>query len=531
MTSLFVSMLSTPRLPELGQPTSDAPRFGSAIAVVAVMVAVGFGCAESTSPSSQVDAGVAGDAGASLDSAGTHDTAAGDATAKDVTVLDVSGPDVSGPDASGADVLGPDVSGPDVSGPDVSSPDVSSPDGAIADAGLDDVVSQDAGPESDGGQWPNDAASADGASTADGMGDAKSGSDAADPDAQQSLAPRLLAVSKNGELASLQLSAPWKVVATAALKAKSVSARCRAGRCLVVHPAPVHAISVVDAETLNVIQTVSLPKGSDPRDVALVGDDTAVASLWGKSTLLLIDLVKGTQDSIDLAGLADGDGLPEANRLAFCGQRVFVQLQRVNHQTGAASKMGSGLALVDLSKKGADRVIDADPGAAGKQAISLSGLPLWDMPVDCVGQTLYIAEPKLLMKGGGWIEQVDLKTYVVSKFPIDNGAKVGAFEVVAKGLYWFITHTATGPAGSSSHLNLYGGKVKDTYNTFADDEVDELALDLQSKQLFFPDNCVKKANYPQCQRGVHVFDAITGAAMPKGVVDPGFSPMELAISR
>lgn len=351
------------------------------------------------------------------------------------------------------------------------------------------------------------------------------------PEAPMTVKPRLLVLGKNGRIASLQLTSPWTVLSTGDLKQPTASARCFGGRCVVVHPSPADSLSLVDPLDLASSTKIQLDRGADPRDVAFVDEKTIVVSQYGKSALLVINLGSGSKESIDLGALADADTLPEALRMAHCGRRVFVQLLRIDHKTGAPTTMGPGLAVIDLDEKGTNRIVDADPGTPGKQAIGLSGSPNFDMPINCKTGQLSIAEPKPLMKGGGWYEQVNLKTLEAGKSPINHGAQVGGFAVVAPGLYWLITHTATGPAGNSSHLNLEGGSSNTTYNTFADDKVEELALDLTQDLLFFPDNCEVKPSNPQCQSGVHVFHARTGVPQPKGVIQLGFPPMELAISR
>jgi hypothetical protein len=61
-------------------------------------------------------------------------------------------------------------------------------------------------------------------------------------------------------------------------------------------------------------------------------------------------------------------------------------------------------AAIDLGGDGevtVDEIVGADPDIAGVQGIALAGRPSFDMPVDCAAGVLYVAEPKLLMQGGG----------------------------------------------------------------------------------------------------------------------------------
>jgi hypothetical protein len=343
--------------------------------------------------------------------------------------------------------------------------------------------------------------------------------------------PRLLALSRDGRIASLEIAAPSTVRESGDLGAVIASARCRDGRCLVVHPSPVDSISVVAASDLADTDTIALERGADPRDVALVDDHTAVVSQYGRPELLELDLTTRTTTPIDLSALADDDGLPEALMLAGCGRRVFVQLLRVDHETGAPATVGAALAVIDLDRADPDRVVDADPATAGVQGIALAGRPDFDMPVDCDAGILYVAEPAPLVQGGGAYEQVDLGTLTARELPIDTGAQVGGFEVVGPDQYWLITHTDFGP-GSSSHLNFFGGgPPSDTYNTFASEPVDDLAFDRDEDLLFFPDACSPGPTNPSCETGVHVFHAHTGEPASAEGIAVGFPPIEVVVSR
>lgn len=341
--------------------------------------------------------------------------------------------------------------------------------------------------------------------------------------------PRLLALSRDGLVASLDVAAPWAVRATVGLKREIASARCREVRCLVVHRGD-DAISMLAADDLALGEPIALGRGDEPRDVALIDDDVAVVSLYNRAALLRVDLRTRATTTIDLAPVADGDGIPEATRLAACGHQVFAQLQRVDHDTGLPSKAGPALAAVDLDLPPGQQLRDADPVAAGTQAIALAGAPSFDMPIDCAARRLYVAEPVPLMQGGGGYEVVDMDALVASELPIATGAEVGGFEIVSEDLYWLITHTEFGP-GPSSHLTFFGPVTTPTYNTFADEHVNDLALDREGAQLFFPDPCRRGPVNTGCDPGIHVFAALTGALLTEQAIDVGFPPIEVAIAR
>lgn len=341
---------------------------------------------------------------------------------------------------------------------------------------------------------------------------------------------RLVVVGPDGEMASLELTSPFAVRASADLDAPTSSVKCAGSRCLVVHPDPSNTVDLVDARTLSVTRTFTLERGADPRDAAWVGDHTVVVTQYGSAALVVIDATALTVTSIDLSALADVDGLPEPAHVASCGQRAFVQLARIDQETGAASDLGPTLAVVDLALPAGERVVDVDPDTAGVQGVTLNSQADFDMPVDCAGERLFVAEPRPLFSGGGGYEVVNLSTLVASTFDFSNSAQVGGFEVVDGVLGWRITHTDFGP-GASSHLELVGAGPFSTYNTFSSYYVDQLALDTEEDLLFFPDPCTITPANQACARGIHVFHARSGEVAISTPVDVGFDAIDLAVAR
>lgn len=432
--------------------------------------------------------------------------------------------DVPVADGHDAEVMDPDVPGgdADLQDADAQHADVPEADGDGQDAELQDgdVPEADAdAPEADVPEADADVPGADAdLPVADGQ----------DADAA-STGGRLVAAGRAGRMASLDLAAPWTVRASVDLAARIESVRCLGDRCVVVLPSPGDAIVVVDARDLSVRDTIPLEKGADPRDVALVDDRTILVSQFNRASLARVDPVTRTVTSLDLAALADADGLPEAHRLANCGRKVYAQLLRVAHDTGVPAGIPAVIAVVDLDRPDGEALVDVDPDTPGVQGIVLAGRPDFDMPIDCAAGILSVAEPKPLMQGGGGYEQVDLGTNVASDLPIDTGAQVGGFEIVDAGRHWLITHTEYGP-GPSSHLNLFGGEVSDTYNTFADEHVDDLALDREPGLLYFPDPC-NPEKWEGCDGGIQVFHAFSGVRATAQAMKLDFAPVEVAVAR
>lgn len=341
---------------------------------------------------------------------------------------------------------------------------------------------------------------------------------------------RIVVFAADGRAVSIDATSPFAVRARADFGLEVANVQCLGLRCAAVHPGSKPSVTVFDARDLSTIRAFELADGAEPRDAAFLDEDTLVVSQYGSADLLVFAIGAQTSTPIDLGVLADDDDLPESGRIAICGRRAFVQLGRLDHESGSPSSLDAALAVLDFARPADERIVDADPVADGIQGIALAARAAFDMPVDCAGGRLYVAEPAPLFSGGGAYEVVDLDTLTASEYPIDNGAQVGGFVVVDATHYWRITHTDFGP-GASSHLELVGGEVVDTYNTFSGHYVDDLALDRTADLLFFPDPCVVTPSNPACEGGVHVFHARSGHAASATPIDVGFEPIEVTSAR
>lgn len=328
--------------------------------------------------------------------------------------------------------------------------------------------------------------------------------------------PRVIALSRGGDMVSMTIDRPWDIVAQSSLKETINSVHCRAGVCAVVHPDPVNALTLVDAQNLNVIYRFSFAKGSDPRDVTFTDDHTLVVSFYNLSHLLELNTNTKRQRAIKLTALTDSDGLPESNMLASCGKQVYVQLQRVDHETTLPGKQPSVIAIIDTNKQ--DRL----------QSIALALTPALDMSINCQTRELIVAEPQSIIQGGGTVEKINLNTRKVSSALAEGEFANGGILNISQNLYWLNQHTDTGP-GPSSHLSLVGGTSEDVYNVFANEHVDNFVYDSVTHWLFYPNPC-STIGPADCDNGIHVFDGLTGVSTGNSI-NPGFAPIEVTISR
>jgi hypothetical protein len=297
----------------------------------------------------------------------------------------------------------------------------------------------------------------------------------------------------------------------------------------VVHASPDNFISVVDGEDLSPADPIVLEPGSDPRDVVLVDDHTAVVSQYGRAALLEIDLATRDVTPIDLSPLADADGVPEVLRLASCGRRVFAQLRRVDHISEMPSPLGAALGVIDLDRPADDRIVDADPQIRGGRALHSRGVRTRH------AGRLHGGRP---LRGGADSPDAGRRRIRAGRSRHAHRQRVsgrdqrGSRRLRGHRPDPVLAHHPYGVrSGSVVTSELLGPEPSDTYNTFADEHVNDLAFDREGDLLFFPDACTPSPRYPSCESGIQAFHAHTGLRATAKAVNLGFPPIEVVVSR
>lgn len=113
----------------------------------------------------------------------------------------------------------------------------------------------------------------------------------------------------------------------------------------------------------------SVGNGSNPHDIRLADPASAYVTRYEWKTLFICDPYTGDSlGAIDLSSLADSDGIPEMDRMAIVGDRLFVTLNMLDHATWSPTGPGK-IAVIDVA---ADTLVDTDPLTPGVQPIILS---------------------------------------------------------------------------------------------------------------------------------------------------------------
>lgn len=105
---------------------------------------------------------------------------------------------------------------------------------------------------------------------------------------------------------------------------------------------------------------VALEQGSNTHDLVQVGDELW-STPWERAELVVTGLDGARLGSVDLAGEADADGLPEPDHLVVRGDRLYVALQRLDREQGFGPGDGGRVLEIDPAGRSVSRSWDTGP--------------------------------------------------------------------------------------------------------------------------------------------------------------------------
>jgi DNA-binding beta-propeller fold protein YncE len=177
------------------------------------------------------------------------------------------------------------------------------------------------------------------------------------------------------------------------------------GKLYVVNRYGQDNIQVIDpAQGYATLRQFSTGNGSNPQDIAVVSATKAYVTCLALSQVLIVNPSAGTvTGSIPLTAFADGDGPPDAARMAIADGCLFVALQRLVNFAPAETSM---VALIDLAT---DALIDNDLARPGIQGIPLTGRnPVTTFELDPYGRRLLIGCAGAYGVNDGGVEAIPL---------------------------------------------------------------------------------------------------------------------------
>lgn len=259
--------------------------------------------------------------------------------------------------------------------------------------------------------------------------------------------------------------------------------------------------------------------GSNPHDLVAVAPDKAYVTRYDRPELWIVDpsvasCERFRRGTIDLAGFADADGLPEMDQMAAIDGRLFVSVQRLDRRRGWVPAGSSALVVIDLST---DRVVGEIPLRGTNPFGDASGIarePGTDqLVVSSVGDIYRV--------GDGGLERVDPRTLQAEgRFFVDEatlGGNVLDFLLLSAAKGYAIVQDADlrnrliafDPSGARPPRTLY------TRRAFLPD----LALG--------PDGLLWVADQDLSAPGIRLFDPLSDTAVLRKPLALGLPPFSI----
>jgi hypothetical protein len=329
-----------------------------------------------------------------------------------------------------------------------------------------------------------------------------------------------------GSCAAVEIDPPWNASTGLQETGPTAIVRHFFGRHFVINHSPSDNIQIIDPETFETILEFSVGEGTNPQDIQVIEENLGMVSCRDVPWLYRVDLFTGEiLDSLDLSPLADADGLPEASLMARDGNHLFVQIQRLDRNASNVPVPPSYLAVVDIE---AFELMDIDPDTPGLQGIVLTGLvPSFRMHVESDMRRLYVCTPGVHFDDRGGIDEIDLDAlaslgYVVSEASVIGN--IGGFEMVSPEKGYVVFHTDIVPSTHLVPFSRIDGTVGAQIYQILECEMDNLAFDPATGQLFIPDPT-------SLSQGLHVFDTVTDEKLNDTPIDVGLAPFDLVVAR
>jgi hypothetical protein len=279
-----------------------------------------------------------------------------------------------------------------------------------------------------------------------------------------------------GALVSVQRQSPWDAATIATLDSWDAAVQTFSGLIFVVEP-DTDRVRVFDGSGVE-IRSLPVGEGTRPRDILGVARNRAYVTRADSTHLYRVDPQTGAgADVIDLGGLADADGIPDMERMATDGSRLFIQLRRLDD--GIPGGAHGAIAVVDLET---ETLIGA---------IELVGpAPRLRMHVDGDNGFMLVSATDgdhLNLDGG--VELVDLDALSSEGFVLAESELValGGFVMKRATQGYYLSHTDIVPSNHLRSFTIAGGPDPGPEIVFdAGVYLDALLFDPETDLLFMP---------------------------------------------
>lgn len=349
-------------------------------------------------------------------------------------------------------------------------------------------------------------------------------SDPAEPPAQGPAAFVTTSDAPTGSFAVFPLADPDSIQTDLGQLHSDATAREWGGLIYVVNRLGADNIQAIDpADGFQTLWQCSVGNGSNPHDIAFAAADKAYVTLFGETSLRIVDPSVGEscdgflRGEIDLSVFADADGIPEMDRMALVGNRLYVSIGRLDRDDRFAPTDHSLVAVVDTET---DTLVDVDPSTAETDAIVLTGTnPFSDLIVDENAGTILLVEVGGFGEiGDGGIDVIDLATqralgYVVTEEDLGGNITDVAFAGGGRG-YAIVLDAQF----NNLLVQFDMAAPQEITSLFASDSfLPDLEYDSVQDQLYLVDRSV-------LQPGIHIFRGSDGAELTPEPVSTGLPP-------
>lgn len=264
----------------------------------------------------------------------------------------------------------------------------------------------------------------------------------------------------------------------------------------------------------------SLGNGTNPQDIEIIGPEKAYVTLLERDYMLIINPADGTElGRIDLSGLADSDGLPEAADMVRVGDRVFVCIQRLDRQSSWVPAGESYLAVIDVET---DALVDVDAATDGVQSLQLASTNPGD--IRALDTRVYVQQVGDYMALDGGIEVIDAVALTSEGMVITEQQLGGqcAGLAMASPTRGFTT-SSTWPTYSVMPFDPEAGTVGAALEGHSGGYTPSMAVD--GNRLIVADRGTED-NLDAA--GLLIYDAATGELLA-GPIDTGLPPNSLVV--
>lgn len=277
------------------------------------------------------------------------------------------------------------------------------------------------------------------------------------------------------------------------------------------------------ADNFSTVRQFSVGSSSNPTDIAFISESKAYVTRNDGTEIWVVDPTTGIKTgAIDLSGLSDSDGLPEADKMCRVGDHVFVTVQRLDRNNYWLPVPPSYVAVVDTR---ADTLVDTDPLTPGKQSIQLTGTdPASDIQLNPYTGMLYVSCIGYWGVQDCGVEKIDPVSLQPAGYMLTEtavGGDINDVEIVSPGKGYVIISDA------SFHNVLLSfdpatGAVIDTMYAPGAYVLSDIEL-APTGELFLGD---RTATNP----GIRLYDIQTDLEITSDPIDIGLPPFDITFS-